>query len=247
MARKRKALRLPPVPGLSMVPSSFSVVQFHEASPSSHDYLGRTLDEILDWDDAKLAECDDYYHTLFPAMRNNPVVDTDTQKAFLARPELRANLKLAFRRMLKLYGFKLIEDAGGSMTVQRIPGWLDKPQAVTDWLSEDSKHPARIARIIFSLRMLGLQKEAQAFVNALCEKEIAEAVGYRYNRNWELIMGYDYEPYIVDSDEKVPSKTSTSDQPQSQKRKIEGSDVKTKAEASLTLHKRQKVNESLDQ
>jgi len=81
------------------------------------DTEGRTLDQILAWDDVELEYVHDYIQWLFPTTRRsafNPVapVLTDEVISFFRRDgALRDRLLAAFDRMLRFYGFVRVKGA----------------------------------------------------------------------------------------------------------------------------------------
>jgi hypothetical protein len=147
-------------------------------SGAGADHRGRRLDEILAWDDERLEQTHDYIQWLFPlaaASRFNPHAPllTDPDRAeFQKRPELRANVLRAMRRMLGFYGFSMDECSASSMAEERSGGASANPMIQfagggRHWLSPGDHNYLRITRILTSLRLLGLPAYADAFFTAL--------------------------------------------------------------------------------
>ena len=156
------------------------------------------MSEILAWDDAALDDSEDFMEILFPTVVStiHPVVDRDTALAFRSRPELRANLRSAFHRMLSLYGFDCSRNLAGTIVLRRMPGYPDEHHAAKAWLSSKNKHHHRIARIIFSLRLLGFEAEARAFCDALRQQDIALRVGPVVLQEWNGPANLDLAHFI---------------------------------------------------
>jgi hypothetical protein len=149
------------------------------------DTEGRTLDQILAWDDVELEYVHDYIQWLFPTTRRsafNPVapVLTDEVISFFRRDgALRDRLLAAFDRMLRFYGFVRVKGA-----VERGPAWARRSR---EWLAPGDHNLRRITRILDSLSTLGLGDEARAFLRALeaLDERERRAIGpltYRYWR-----------------------------------------------------------------
>ncbi len=146
------------------------ILDFYRGSP---DARGRTLDEILAWDDERLEDVHDYIQWLFPTSRRSdynpfaPVLTESTIAAFRADPALRARLRDSFLRMLRFYGFEVLVVRGHEL-VRRAANW---PVRSPLWLGPGDHNHLRITRILDSLSTLGLVAEATAFLRALEELE----------------------------------------------------------------------------
>jgi len=88
------------------------IVRFYDPKIHDQDARGRTLLDMIEWDDAMLERCHDYIQVLFPLPEgsmfswNAPIIDEKTADSFHSRAELRFNFhRTAFRRMMKFYGF----------------------------------------------------------------------------------------------------------------------------------------------
>lgn len=156
-----------------------------------HDSDGRTLNEILSWDDQELEFCHDYIQWLFPndvpsgVNPDAPLVTQRHREEFAKRSELRNNLLRAFKRMLAFYGFELIE-SGGKPRVQRSSNWEARRR---QWVRPHDHNHLRITRILICLRLLGLPEHARAFFDALddvCKSDEGHVISgnsYQYWRN----------------------------------------------------------------
>jgi hypothetical protein len=104
------------------------LVRFYDPEVKAKDSRGRTLDDILNFNDYKLEQCHDYIQWLFPLPEGSPfnidvpVITKDVFDEFRSRPELRAQVRRAWERIMYFYGFILpeklpvSEEVGGSLT-----------------------------------------------------------------------------------------------------------------------------------
>ena len=82
---------------------------------SGCDHRGRTLDEMLQWDNDALEFVHDYIQWLFPLTVPSgfnpeaPELSPDVIQQFRDTPQLRNNLLEAFKLLLGFYGFELNE------------------------------------------------------------------------------------------------------------------------------------------
>ncbi len=156
------------------IQSAPKLVRFYQHPNGEKDCKGRTLSSILQWTDDDLEYSHNYIQILFPLPENSPnnleapVIDKATFDAFRSRPELRARLKVSFVRMLRFYGFEL-QESDGQVTVSPAANF---PTATRRWVRSFDHNHLRITRIIRSLRVLGLEREAEAFFMAL--KQLSE-------------------------------------------------------------------------
>lgn len=171
-------LALPKQKPIKMRPSPQSMlIRFYDPEKKGEDEQGRTLDEILAWDDATLERCHDYIQTLFPlpepsgARDNAPLITLEVRQAFRNRPELRENFITAFNRMLSFYGleWQKVQDTDDSADqnpntdVTHIITQGEKwDTAAPRWVVHRNHNHLRITRIIRSLRVLGCKEQAFA-------------------------------------------------------------------------------------
>ncbi|KAF2197582.1 hypothetical protein GQ43DRAFT_444120 [Delitschia confertaspora ATCC 74209] len=93
------------------------LVRFFDPAVNARDRKGRTLEDILGWNDIQLEQSHDYIQMLFPlpegSMFNTiaPLVTRDVLEAFRSRPELRVQMRKAFVRMMHFYGFAISGEA----------------------------------------------------------------------------------------------------------------------------------------
>jgi opioid growth factor receptor-like protein len=121
---------------------------------------GRTFDEILGWDDARLEMVHDYIQWIFPLPERSganpwaPVLDAEGMAAIRGSTEMRGRLRAAFERMLAFYGFALEGDA--------VVQGLRFAAASRNWLHAGNHNHLRLTRMLRSLRVLRLEREAAA-------------------------------------------------------------------------------------
>jgi hypothetical protein len=129
------------------------------------DDRGRTLAEILAWDDERLEAIHDFIQWLFPLPERSsanplaPVLDQETIDTFHTTPAMQERLQQAFQRMLGFYGLRW----NGSL-VERAENFWDRAQ---NWLWPGNHNHLRLTRILRSMLLLGLKPESQALFQAL--------------------------------------------------------------------------------
>jgi len=160
------------------------VVAFYGGGP---DVEGRTLDEILAWDDQQLEDVHDYIQWLFPTAKASmfnsraPLLTPGAIAAFGERAELRTRLLAALGRMLRFYGFEL--ETKGRPVVRRGPNWSERRG---EWLTPGNHNLLRITRILDCLASVGLAEHARAFLDALesVYEEDKRVIGPRTYQFW---------------------------------------------------------------
>ena len=126
---------------------------------------GRTFDEILGWDDARLEMVHDYIQWIFPLPERSganpwaPVLDATTIAEIRGNVQMQGRLRAAFLRMLAFYGFALEGER-----VAEDPRFA---AAARNWLRAGNHNHLRLTRMLRSLRVLGLEHEAAALWEAL--------------------------------------------------------------------------------
>jgi hypothetical protein len=119
---------------------------------------GRSFDQILGWEDARLEAVHDYIQWIFPLPERSganpwaPVLDAATIASIRGDAEMQARLHSAFLRMLAFYGFALEADA-----VVEGPRFA---AASRNWLQGGNHNHLRLTRMLRSLRVLGLERDA---------------------------------------------------------------------------------------
>jgi hypothetical protein len=139
-------------------------------SGTEPDHRGRYLHEVQQWPDDQLETVHDYIQWLFPLPEPSgfnaaaPVLKRKSIQDFRKRPDLKEKLRVSFLRMMNFYGFEA--RSGQQITVTRAPNFAVK---ATVWLSPGNHNHLRITRILRCLTVLGLEAEAKAFFDCLCE------------------------------------------------------------------------------
>ncbi len=145
------------------------IVAFYSGGEDSE---GRTLDDILAWDDERLEAVHDYIQWVFPTRQPSgvnpsaPTVTDETVRTFAADPELRTRLRRSFERMVAFYG---LVRRGARIELD------DKgfPVRARVWLHPGNHNHLRLTRIMDSLATLGLRDDALALQRCLLEDACA--------------------------------------------------------------------------
>lgn len=151
------------------------IVRFYRGT--GRDSRGRSLDEVLGWDDEALEAVHDFVQWLFPldepSMFNPhaPLLRPADCEAFRRDSTLTANLRRAFDRMLAFYGFERRE-SGGSVRVERSSDWSTRAAV---WVHAGNHNHLRLTRVMKSLILLGQPHLARALYKRL--RAEAESAG----------------------------------------------------------------------
>ena len=151
------------------------IVQFYDPNVQARDRRGRTRSSIIAWSDDELEYHHDYIQLLFPLPEGSPynpsapVIDEVTFNAFRSRIELQTQLRTSLQRMLHFYGFDFVSEtaSGGDLQELQVLNGPNYPEASRNWVRKFNHNHLRITRILRSLRVLGLEKEAWEFFKAL--------------------------------------------------------------------------------
>jgi hypothetical protein len=158
-------------------------------SGAAPDDRGRFLVDIQAWDDDRLEAVHNYIQWLFPLLEPSPVnpsapvLTRDIIAEFRARPELQANLRASFLRMLRFYGLEWSAAAVG-----RAANFAERSR---EWLLPGNHNHLRITRILKCLALLGVEAEARAFFTCLTEiyqEERGKITAETY-RFWSAAVG----------------------------------------------------------
>ena len=135
----------------------------------AQDDCGRTLEEILAWDDYHLEAVHDFIQWLFPLPEPSgvnpaaPILDPATIHTFRSSLAMRDRLRASFERMLRFYGLVLVPGKS-PLVVERAPGFSARAQ---NWLWPGNHNHLRLTRILRSTLLLGLEAESKALFQAL--------------------------------------------------------------------------------
>jgi hypothetical protein len=141
---------------------------------------GVTIGTIWEWDDRQLEYEHTYIQWLFPlrepsrAVPGSPTVTAAEVEEFRRDPALRERLLRSFRLMLGFYGFAMRQaaDPGDGMTIEPAGDFDAKSRT---WLTPVNHNHLRITRILKSLALLGLKREAVEWSTALQRVYAAKA------------------------------------------------------------------------
>jgi len=151
------------------------------------DSEGRRLNEIQSWEFDRLEYTHDYIQWLFPlktrsgANPDAPVLDAAQIEAFRGDDELKKRMLKSFKIMLAFYGLRCEETKAG-ISVSPSPEFRQRKR---NWLNPYNHNYLRITRIITSLRLLGLEPYARAFLDCLAQVYAEEG-----DRIGEVTYGY---------------------------------------------------------
>ena len=150
---------------MASVPSIDPIVAFYRGG---RDHAGRTLAEILSWNDDALEGTHDFIQWLFPTRQPSgvnpdaPLVTDATAAEFAADLVLRDRLRSALDRMLDFYGLRR-----RTSRIEIDPSRLALRARV--WLRPNNHNHLRLTRIMQSLDALGPHDDAVALQRCLVE------------------------------------------------------------------------------
>lgn len=141
-----------------------TILEFYSGQPNDK---GVTLQDIWGWDDDRLEEQHDFIQWLFPIEKKGvnptaPPTNSATIEAFKKDKQLQGKMLKSFEVMLSFYGFS--RSAKGKIIMEE-----NFNQKGKNWLSIGNHNYRRITRILKSLRLHGLEKDAQAFLDVLTQ------------------------------------------------------------------------------
>jgi hypothetical protein len=154
---------------------------------------GVSIETIWEWDDSQLEYEHTYIQWLFPlrepsrAVPGSPTITEAEVGEFQSDPGLRERVLRSLRVMLGFYGFAMhpaADCAGGTAIVPA----SDFDAKSRNWLRPMNHNHLRITRILKSLTILGLKREALEWFAALQRVYVAntDLIGrttYEYWRN----------------------------------------------------------------
>ena len=165
-----------------------AAVSFYSGGP---DDAGRTLAEIVAWDNDRLEAVHDYIQWVFPTRQRSgvnpsaPLITDATVGAFEQDTALRDRLRQSLDRMLVFYGLAWSGD-------RIVIDGARFPARARVWLRPWNHNHLRLTRILDSLATLGLTAEAQALQRCLlddiCKGPGAGAVSAETADFWRLAV-----------------------------------------------------------
>ncbi len=174
-------------------PAQHPIVAFYRDGAT--DDRGRTLAQILAWDDDRLEAIHDFIQWLFPlpetsgANPSAPTLDAATIAAFRATPEMQQRLRQSFDRMLRFYGFAWSAPAPDA-TPTIVPAANFRARA-DNWLHPMNHNHLRLTRILRSTLLLGLEPESKALFRALnaLYRAYPDSIPARTHAFWSSAVG----------------------------------------------------------
>jgi Opioid growth factor receptor (OGFr) conserved region len=162
------------------------LIAFYDGNGTDH--RGRTLSDILRWDEAHLEQVHDYIQWLFPLPARSaynphaPLLTEADVAAFIERDELRERVEDVLDRILDFYGLERDDEERGPV----IRKARDFPQRSRHWLTPQNHNYLRISRILQFLMLIGMEPLARAFWRALAElcRYHRAAIGDQTVRHW---------------------------------------------------------------
>lgn len=157
-----------PLNELSNQPAQAIVAFYFDQHPDSS---GRMIEDIWTWDYQKLEYTHDYIQWLFPLKQksqfnlNAPVLNDEVIQTFRTNEDLRIRLKKSLQVMLSFYGLQCTE-ISADIEISKTDEYQERKQ---NWVKQGNHNYLRITRIITSLRILGLESYAQAFIKCLTQ------------------------------------------------------------------------------
>ena len=163
-----------------------SLVAFYRDGATDDE--GRTLAEILAWDDDRLEAVHDFIQWLFPlpepsgANPTAPILHPLTIRIFQGSIAMRLRLRQSLERMLRFYGLRLVSGPSG-IAVERAPNFAERAQ---NWLWPMNHNQLRLTRILRSTLLLGLEAESKALFHALnaIYREFPDRIPARTHAFW---------------------------------------------------------------
>jgi hypothetical protein len=152
------------------------------------DDAGRSLAEVLAWDDDRLEAVHDFIQWLFPLPEPSganpaaPILDPATIETFRASLAMRDRLRASYDRMLRFYGLNLIPGKS-PLLIERAPNFAARAQ---NWLWPMNHNHLRLTRILRSTLLLGLEAESKALFHALnaIYREFPDRIPARTHAFW---------------------------------------------------------------
>ena len=171
-----------------MVIESEGILAFYQGQ--SPDLSGRMIEDIWSWDYQRLEYTHDYIQWLFPLKeksqfnRNAPILNDEVIQAFRADERLKLRVIRSLTVMLRFYGLQYNELGKTNIEITKSDEYGARKQ---NWIEVANHNYLRITRILTTLRILGLEKYAQAFFNCLNQiySEESNKIGSKTYGYWK--------------------------------------------------------------
>ena len=156
----------------------------------SPDHQGRKINEIWEWNYAKLENTHTYIQWLFPLIdksrfnRDAPTLTPEVIQSFRSSDELKQNLLRSLILMLDFYGLKLLHNDSNKIEIVKNDNYLERKR---EWINPSNHNFLRLTRILTCLKLLGLESYSQALFKCLSEiyQEEQSAIGLETYNYWK--------------------------------------------------------------
>ncbi len=156
----------------------------------SADDRGRKINEIWEWDYAKLEYTHDYIQWLFPLIaqsrfnRDAPTLTPEVIQTFRSSYELKQNLLKSLVLMLGFYGLTLSSNDSNKIVIVKNDNYSERKK---QWINLRNHNYLRLTRILTCLKLLGLETYGQALFNGLSQiyQEEQSAIGLETYNYWK--------------------------------------------------------------
>lgn len=151
------------------------ILAFYKGDAAPH---GLRLVDVWDWTFDQLEDAHDYIQWVFPldtpsaANPSAPLLTEETARAFSWDDVLRDRLERSLAVMLRFYGLERLTLPKEKVMIIRA---VTFPERRGVWLWPNNHNHLRLTRIIRSLRLLGMKKDAAALAH--CLDDIARTEG----------------------------------------------------------------------
>lgn len=144
-----------------------AILNFYRGDPTPS---GLRLVDVWEWSFDQLEDAHDYIQWVFPldtpsaVTPDAPLVNDEIARAFSWDDVLRDRLQQSLAVMLRFYGLERLLMPDGKIIVIRAQTFSERRGV---WLWPNSHNHLRLTRILGSLRLLGLRKDAMALAKCL--------------------------------------------------------------------------------
>lgn len=193
------------VPGAQVKPSVGELTPFFRGT--GMDSECRTLEQILQWEDALLEVCHDYIQWLLPtdeASRFNsdaPILTEEVQALFLTDEPIRQNLRRALGRFLRFLGLEFTvgheAHGGGRLRLDKAKNF--ERRLTMCWRGPANHNWMRLSRALRCLRLVALEEERHA-LKCFLERLIVEYPGMIHEesiQHWAIESGVRKLPEVA--------------------------------------------------
>ena len=149
------------------------------------NYHGITIQEIWNFSDKQLESCHNYIQWLFPLTEPslfNPMAPFVENVSMFDNQTIRDNMITSLAVMCNFYGFTVSVTQHG---ISKIAKSDDFSLKAKNWLTVRNHNYLRLTRILLSLQLFGLEKEAELLFAVLQEiydeyKDVIGDISYNY-------------------------------------------------------------------